>query len=49
MIKQIRAKNRLRKELAQASPYLALFILIWAAGEMWGYAFGQQRALNAIE
>lgn len=49
MIKQIRLKKRLRKELVQASPYLALFILVWAIGEMWGYAFGTRKALEAIE
>lgn len=49
MIKQIRAKKRLRKELLAASPYLALFILVWAAGEMWGYIFGVGKALAAIE
>jgi glycosyl transferase family 2 len=49
MIKQIRAKNRLRKELLSASPYLTLFVLIWAAGEMWGYVFGAGKALAAIE
>lgn len=49
MIKQIRLKKRLRKELLQASPYLALFILVWAVGEMWGYAFGSATALQEIE
>lgn len=49
MIKQIRAKKRLGKELLSASPYLALFILVWAAGEMWGYAFGTGTALQDIE
>ena len=49
MIKQIRLKQRLRKELFQASPYLALFILVWAVGEMWGYAFGTRNALEEIE
>jgi len=49
MIKQIRLKKRLRKELFQASPYLALFILVWAVGEMWGYAFGTRNALAEIE
>ena len=49
MIKQIRAKKRLRKELLSASPFLALFIVVWAAGEMWGYAFGADKALAAIE
>lgn len=49
MIRQIRLKRRLRKELLQASPYLALFILVWAVGEMWGYAFGSANALQEIE
>lgn len=49
MIKQIRLKKRLRKELLNASPYLALFILVWALGEMWGYAFGTGNALETIE
>lgn len=49
MIKQIRQKNRLRKELFSATPYLALFILVWALGEMWGYLFGKGGALEAIE
>lgn len=49
MIKQIRAKKRLKKELLAASPYLALFVVIWAIGEMWGYAFGTNTALADIE
>lgn len=49
MIRQIRSKKRLGKELRNASPYLALFILIWTLGEMWGYAFGTGKALQAIE
>ena len=49
MIKQIRLKKRLGKELFQASPYLALFVVVWAIGEMWGYAFGSANALAQIE
>ena len=49
MIKQIRQKNRLREELLAASPYLALFILVWTAGEMYGYLFGTGNALAEIE
>jgi hypothetical protein len=49
MLKQIRAKGRLRRELLCASPYLAWFVVVWALGEMWGYAFGAQGSLEAIE
>lgn len=49
MVKQIRAKERLGAELLRAMPYLAWFVVVWAVGEMWGYAFGTQGALEAIE
>jgi len=49
IVKRIRTKKRLRKELLSASPYLALFMVVWAAGEMWGYVFGADKTLAAIE
>ena len=43
------AKRRLRGELASALPHLGVFVLIWAAGEMAGYALGPGDALSRIE
>lgn len=49
MFKQIRAKGRLRAELMSALPYLAIFVVIWAWGEMMGYLLGSGDALARIE
>lgn len=49
MLKQIRAKGRLRSELSSALPYLAVFVMIWAWGEMMGYLLGSGDALVRIE
>lgn len=49
MFKQIRAKGRLRAELMSALPYLAVFVVIWAWGEMMGYLLGTGDALARIE
>ncbi len=43
------AKNRLRRELLLAFPYLLLFSVIWAAGDIAGYVFGSGDALLEIE
>ncbi len=42
-------KNRLQKEFVRALPYLVLFSLIWAAGEIAGYLKGPGEALAEIE
>jgi hypothetical protein len=42
-------KNRLGQEFLRASPYLALFVVIWAAGEIVGYIAGPGDALAEIE
>lgn len=42
-------KRRWRAELLGATPYLLLFLLDWAAGEMVGYAAGPGAALVALE
>jgi len=49
MFRQIRAKNRFRAELISALPWLATFVLIWALGEMVGYALGAGDARTRIE
>ncbi len=48
-VKQIRAKNRLASEYRSAMPYLLVFYIIWAWGEMAGYILGKGDALNRIE
>jgi hypothetical protein len=47
--KQIKAKKRLAKEFRSAMPYLFMFYLIWAYGEMVGYILGKGDALARIE
>jgi len=42
-------KNRLGDEFFRALPYLGLFTIIWAAGEIVGYIAGQGTALAEIE
>jgi glycosyltransferase involved in cell wall biosynthesis len=42
-------KNRLGDEFLRALPYLGLFTIIWAAGEIVGYIAGQGTALAEIE
>ncbi len=49
LLKQIGSKNRLRLELALALPILVLFVMVWAYGEMVGYALGAGDALASIE
>lgn len=48
-IKQIKAKNRLSREFRSAMPYLLMFYIIWAYGEMVGYILGKGDALARIE
>jgi len=47
--KQIRAKNPLRSKLMSALPLLAIFVFIWAWGEMVEYALGAGDILAGIE
>ena len=47
--KQIKAKKRLASEFRSAMPYLFMFYLIWAYGEMVGYILGKGDALARIE
>jgi glycosyltransferase involved in cell wall biosynthesis len=47
--KQIKAKNRLASEFRSAMPYLLMFYVIWAYGEMVGYILGNGDALARIE
>ena len=49
MARSTLAKPRLRGPFLRALPGLALFVLIWAAGEMAGYAVGPGDALARIE
>ncbi len=42
-------KQRLRKELLAAIPFLLLFSFVWALGEMTGYAAGAGNALSKLE
>ncbi len=49
MSRNVFSKRRLVKEFIIASPYLALFSVIWAAGEIAGYIGGPGNALLEIE
>jgi glycosyltransferase involved in cell wall biosynthesis len=44
-----RAAGRVRSELLPALPWLALFAIVWAWGEMVGYAAGPGDSLSEIE
>jgi Glycosyl transferase family 2 len=44
-----RNKASVRTHLAEATPYLLLFYLVWGVGEAWGYLFGPRDALQEIE
>ncbi len=48
-LKQIKAKNRLKKEFNSAIPFLLLFYMIWASGEVLGYIAGKGDSLTKIE
>jgi hypothetical protein len=48
-LKQIRSKSRLGGEFRSAMPYLLIFYLVWALGEMVGYLQGNGDALARIE
>ncbi len=45
----IARKERLRNEFWQAAPYLGVFVVIWAVGEIVGYVAGPGMALAEIE
>lgn len=49
--RMIRACSRkgLRSEMLRALPVLAALTIVWSAGEMWGYMFGEGTALSEIE
>ncbi len=49
MTRNLWAKRRLRREYLRALPYLTVFLVIWAAGEMAGYLAGTGPALRQIE
>jgi hypothetical protein len=49
MFRQVQARKRLRAEFLSALPMLSVFVVIWAWGEMVGYALGEGGALAKIE
>jgi hypothetical protein len=49
IVRNVLAKPRPRRELLLALPWLALFVVVWAAGEMTGYALGPGDSLRRIE
>ena len=49
MYREVRARGRLRAEFASALPALSIFVMIWAWGEMAGYALGAGDSLSEIE
>jgi len=49
MIRDLRKKDQLNKNSLSALPYLFLFTLLWAIGEMWGYLAGTRSSLIKIE
>jgi len=46
---QVRIKGRLVAESKRAIPYLMLFYIVWALGEMAGYLLGSGESLDRIE
>lgn len=49
MLRDVSAKRRRYREFARAFPYLVIFVVVWAAGEVAGYLFGAGDALARIE
>ncbi len=49
MTRNLWGKGRLRREYLRALPYLSIFLVIWAVGEMAGYLAGTGPALRQIE
>jgi hypothetical protein len=47
-VSRIRAKGRHRAELNRSLPYIALFVLAWAAGELVGYLAGAGDSLSKV-
>ncbi len=47
--RNLTAKKRLIPQFARALPYLTVFVLIWACGELVGYVMGPGDALSRIE
>lgn len=47
-ISRIRAKGRHRTELRRSIPYIGLFVLAWAAGELVGYLAGAGDSLSRV-
>lgn len=49
LLRAVRRKRSILKPALQAAPYLLLFFLVWAAGELIGYLAGPGAALREIE
>jgi hypothetical protein len=47
--RNLMTKKRLIKQFIRALPYLIIFVLIWACGELVGYLRGPGDALSRIE
>jgi hypothetical protein len=47
--RNLMAKKRLTVQFARALPYLTVFVVIWACGELVGYVIGPGDALSRIE
>lgn len=47
--RNLMAKKRLIAQFARALPYLTVFVLIWALGELVGYVMGPGNALSRVE
>jgi hypothetical protein len=47
--RNLMAKKRLIPQFARALPYLTVFVVIWACGELVGYVMGPGDALSRIE
>jgi hypothetical protein len=47
-VSRIRAKGRHRAELNRSLPYIAFFVVAWAAGELVGYVAGAGDSLSKV-
>ena len=47
--RNVRRRRRYGAELAKATPLILLYLIVWAAGEVVGYAFGGGKSILRVK